>query len=61
MRRSPSIFGDEHDYLGMTLIYKPEQKTIILIMKNYIKGILEQFTQDNNSEMIKKCQDTSKQ
>jgi hypothetical protein len=46
-------FGDEYDYLGMTLIYKPEQKTIILMMKNYIKGILEQFTQDNNSEVIK--------
>jgi hypothetical protein len=38
------------DYLGMTFIYCLELKTIILMMKNYIKGVLEQFTQDNSSK-----------
>jgi len=46
-------FGDEHDYLGMTLIYCPELKSIILTMKNYIKGVLEQFAQDNSNKVIK--------
>jgi hypothetical protein len=46
-------FGDEHDYLGMTFIYCPELKTIILMMKNYIKGVLEQFTQDDSSKVFK--------
>jgi hypothetical protein len=46
-------FGNEHDYLGMTLIYQPQQKTITLTMKNYIKGVLEQFTQENDNEVIK--------
>jgi hypothetical protein len=46
-------YGEEHDYLGMTLMYKPEQKTILLTMKDYVNDVLDQIKQDNEDEMIK--------
>jgi hypothetical protein len=45
--------GNEHDYLGMILKYEPEKKNIVLSMENYIRGILDQFMQDNDDEEIK--------
>ncbi len=46
-------YGEEHDYLGMTLIYKPEQKTILLTIKDYVNDVLDQIKQNNEDEMIK--------
>jgi hypothetical protein len=46
-------YGNEHDYLGMMLIYQPEEKPIILSMKKYVEGILDQFEIDNSDEKIK--------
>jgi len=45
-------YGEEQDYLGMTLMYKPEQKTILLTMKDYVNDVLDQIKQDNEDEMI---------
>jgi hypothetical protein len=45
--------GDEHDYLGMVLKYELEKRIIAFNMRNYIQGVLEKVTQDNDDEDIK--------
>jgi hypothetical protein len=46
-------YGNKHDYLGMLLIYQPEEKTNILNLKQYVEGFLDQFELDNSDEKIK--------
>jgi hypothetical protein len=43
----------EQYYLGMILIYQPEEKIIALNMKNYVKGIIEEFEQANLDDTVK--------
>jgi hypothetical protein len=45
--------GNEHDYLGMILIYQPEERKITLNMKNYVKLIIEEFEQVNLDDTVK--------
>jgi hypothetical protein len=47
------IHGNEHDYLGMILVYHPEGKNITLNMKNYVKSIIGEFEQVNSNDTIK--------
>jgi len=44
--------GKEHDYLGMILVYHPDEKRITLNMKNYVKSIIEEFEQVNSNDTI---------
>jgi len=45
--------GNEHDNLGMILVYHPEEKKITLNMKNYMKSIIEEFEQVNSNDTVK--------
>jgi uncharacterized protein YjaZ len=44
-------YCDEHDYLGMVLSYNPQQKTITLNMRKYMKAMINQFEQENVDEI----------
>ena len=46
--------GNEHDYLGMILMYQPEERKITLNMKNYVKLIIEEFEQVNLYDTVSK-------
>jgi len=45
--------GNEHDYLGMILMYQPEERKNTLNMKNYVKAIIEEFEQANLDDTVK--------
>ncbi len=43
----------EHDYLGMLLKYKKDQKKITLNIRSYIKGCVEEFEQENPEQVVR--------
>ncbi len=45
--------GLEHDYLGMILVYHPEQKRITLNMSKYTEGCIEEFEQSSEGQVLK--------
>ncbi len=38
--------GNEHDYLGMIMVYNKDQKSIEINMQKYIKGCLQEFEEE---------------